>query len=313
MSVIHQRVREELSAEVWRTQIQPQNCLSRRWRSNQSLCIRSSKEERIVDAENFFRGMFETAIQPSEMLVEIRIPSSPAAGSGFEEVALRKGDFAIVSVAAWLVVGNDNVCTSARVVLGSVGPKPVRCLEVEANLTGRAVNAAVVTTAANAIPEHLIESDSLECQPRLSAAHRPSAHTTRSDRGVAGREKGGTMTKVRTIINGRRAEFETEPRQSLADAIRNEIGLTGTHLGCEHGVCGACTVLLDGEAVRSCLMLAVQAEGASITTIEGISLPHSGLTELQAAFRARHALQCRILHARHGPSVACIVCHKSDR
>ena len=123
--------------------------------------IRSSKEERIVDAENFFRGMFETAIQPSEMLVEIRIPSSPAAGSGFEEVALRKGDFAIVSVAAWLVVGNDNVCTSARVVLGSVGPKPVRCLEVEANLTGRAVNAAVVTTAANAIPEHLIESDSL--------------------------------------------------------------------------------------------------------------------------------------------------------
>ena len=100
------------------------------------------------------------------------------------------------------------------------------------------------------------------------------------------------MTRTTLTINGRRAQFDTEPRQSLADAIRNELGLTGTHLGCEHGVCGACTILLDGEAVRSCLMLAVQVEDASITTIEGVSLPHAGLTELQTAFRARHALQC---------------------
>ena len=102
------------------------------------------------------------------------------------------------------------------------------------------------------------------------------------------------MTAPRTVnltVNGRPARFVTEPRQSLADALRGELGLTGTHLGCEHGACGACTVLLDGEAVRGCLMLAVQAEGASITTIEGVS-PPTGLSKLQNCFRENHALQC---------------------
>jgi carbon-monoxide dehydrogenase small subunit len=80
-------------------------------------------------------------------------------------------------------------------------------------------------------------------------------------------------------------------RSSLADCLRHELGLTGTHLGCEHGVCGACTILVDGDAVRSCLMLAVQAEGAEIVTIEGLSDDHA-LSPLQTAFRKHHALQC---------------------
>lgn len=102
------------------------------------------------------------------------------------------------------------------------------------------------------------------------------------------------MTEPRTIsltVNGRPVRISAEPRQSLADALRGELGLTGTHLGCEHGVCGACTVLLEGEAVRGCLLLAVQAEGADITTIEGIS-PPAGLSKLQNCFRDHHALQC---------------------
>jgi len=78
---------------------------------------------------------------------------------------------------------------------------------------------------------------------------------------------------------------------SLADCLRDTLGLTGTHLGCEHGVCGACTVIVDGAAVRSCLMLAVQAEGAQVITVEGLSREDS-LTPLQAAFRKHHALQC---------------------
>ena len=92
-------------------------------------------------------------------------------------------------------------------------------------------------------------------------------------------------------VNGRSVEVEVEPRMSLADCLRDELRLTGTHIGCEHGVCGACTVIVDGEAVRSCLMLAVQAEGSSIVTVEGLSR-EDRLTPLQTAFRKHHALQC---------------------
>ena len=101
------------------------------------------------------------------------------------------------------------------------------------------------------------------------------------------------MTKcdVRLTVNGRAAVMAVEPRTSLAEALRTELDLTGTHLGCEHGVCGACTVLLEGQAVRGCLVLAVQAEGAVITTIEGVS-PERGLSALQECFRRQHALQC---------------------
>jgi len=76
--------------------------------------------------------------------------------------------------------------------------------------------------------------------------------------------------RVTMTVNGQQRHLLAEPRQSLAEALRNELDLTGTHLGCEHGVCGACTVLLEGEPIRGCLMLAVQAEGAAITTIEGV-------------------------------------------
>jgi aerobic-type carbon monoxide dehydrogenase small subunit (CoxS/CutS family) len=92
-------------------------------------------------------------------------------------------------------------------------------------------------------------------------------------------------------VNGKAVTVDVEPRMHLADCLRHGLGLTGTHVGCEHGVCGACTVIVNGEAVRSCLMLAVQAEGAKITTVEGLSRDE-GLSPLQAAFRKHHALQC---------------------
>ncbi|MEE2760881.1 MAG: (2Fe-2S)-binding protein [Pseudomonadota bacterium] len=96
---------------------------------------------------------------------------------------------------------------------------------------------------------------------------------------------------IKFEINGAMTEVDVEPRQSLADCLRDTLGLTGTHLGCEHGVCGACTVIVEGEAVRSCLMLAVQADGESIVTVEGLS-DDEALTPLQDAFRKNHALQC---------------------
>lgn len=100
-----------------------------------------------------------------------------------------------------------------------------------------------------------------------------------------------TTVPVTFAINGRRVEFMVEPRRTLADAIRDDLGLTGTHLGCEHGVCGACTVLVDGQPARSCLLLAVQAEGTEVTTIEGLAggdEPHP----IQQAMREAHGFQC---------------------
>src|SRR5579872_1654764 len=97
---------------------------------------------------------------------------------------------------------------------------------------------------------------------------------------------------VKFEVNGKPVEVEVEPRLTLADCLRHKLRLTGTHVGCEHGVCGACTVLVDGAAVRSCLMLAVQAEGAKVTTIEGLNSADGELTPLQSAFRKNHALQC---------------------
>ncbi|MBN9049451.1 MAG: (2Fe-2S)-binding protein [Rhizobiales bacterium] len=102
------------------------------------------------------------------------------------------------------------------------------------------------------------------------------------------------MTKlvdIRLTVNGREYQGQCEPRTLLADFLRDHLDLTGTHVGCEHGVCGACTVLFNGEAARSCLMLAVQAEGAKITTIEGLA-QGGQFHPVQKAFHENHALQC---------------------
>jgi carbon-monoxide dehydrogenase small subunit len=102
------------------------------------------------------------------------------------------------------------------------------------------------------------------------------------------------MTAKQTIqltVNGRAYERAVEVRMTLADFLRDELNLTGTHLGCEHGICGACTILFDGEAVRSCLLLAVQADGANLMTVEGLAQGEE-LHPLQRAFHENHALQC---------------------
>jgi carbon-monoxide dehydrogenase small subunit len=97
---------------------------------------------------------------------------------------------------------------------------------------------------------------------------------------------------VSTTVNGQRYTREVDARLLLSDFIRRDLGLTGTHVGCEHGVCGACTILVDGVAMRSCLMFAVQANGRQLSTVEGLALGPGRLNPLQEAFRASHALQC---------------------
>jgi len=98
--------------------------------------------------------------------------------------------------------------------------------------------------------------------------------------------------KLSFVLNGRIVEGMTEPRQLLTDFLRHEIGATGTHVGCEHGVCGVCTITIDGAPARACLTLAVQAEGCTLRTVEGLAPEQGKLGILQAAFRRHHALQC---------------------
>ena len=101
-----------------------------------------------------------------------------------------------------------------------------------------------------------------------------------------------TNRELTLTVNGREMTGWAEPRMTLADFLREVLGLTGTHLGCEHGVCGACTILVDGLSMRSCLMLAVQAEGQALTTVEGLTDLHGPLHPVQEAFSRHHALQC---------------------
>ena len=115
---------------------------------------------------------------------------------------------------------------------------------------------------------------------------------TRSMPGAVGDDAGVPEVAVRVTVNGQARAATVEPRLTLADFLRERCRLTGTHLGCEHGVCGACTVLVDGAAVRSCLVLAVQTDGAEVTTVEGLTPPDGGLSPVQQAFRDQHGLQC---------------------
>ncbi|AEA28316.1 (2Fe-2S)-binding protein [Pseudonocardia benzenivorans] len=98
--------------------------------------------------------------------------------------------------------------------------------------------------------------------------------------------------EITMVVDGERVELTVEPRHTLADVLREQCGRTGTHVGCEHGVCGACTVLVDDEPVRSCLMFAVQADGSTVRTVEGLESDDGTLHPLQEAFVAHHGLQC---------------------
>lgn len=114
--------------------------------------------------------------------------------------------------------------------------------------------------------------------------------------------------KISFSVNGERADLDVEPRRTLADALREDCGLTGTHLGCEHGVCGACTILVDGEPARACLMFAVQVDGASVSTVEGLQGTDGELHPVQEAFVACHGLQCGFCT----PGMLMSACHLLD-
>ena len=225
----------------------------------------------------------------------MRFPSWPKGhGYGFVEFARRHGDFAIASAAALLEEDANGKIKRVSLTIGGVAKMPVRMPNVEKALLGQTASEDVFRDACE-------ECRKLEA---LADVHAPANYrqhlaTVMSRRALmaahnrVGRPRMRETRKITVTINGKRYEDEeVEVRFTLADFMRQQLGLTGTHLGCEHGVCGACTILFDGYSARSCLMLAVQADGHEILTVEGIAPSETELHPLQEAFRDNHGLQC---------------------
>ena len=182
----------------------------------------------------------------------------------------RHSDFAFVCAAAQVALDEAGRCAACAIGIGGLGEFPIRLDDAAEALIGTDLSDAAMTNAVDAAMADLDIWGDLHASA-LSPAHRRSPGTARLERCAASRSGEATM-KIELSHQRRRPAAPTSSRaRRLLDCLRDDFGLTGTHAGCEHGVCGACTVLLDGEPVRSCLMFAVQADGYEITTIEGIA------------------------------------------
>ncbi len=294
------------------------------------LVVRSARGERTLQARSFFTGYLETALAPDELLVAVRIPREPPrSGSAFMEVSRRHGDFALVGVAARVTLGADGMCEAAVVVLVGVDAAPFLATEASELLVGTSLSASDLSEAARAIAARVPSQSDIHAsaayrqhaartltaralaqaagRARASAAHHEQARSHRVTAADSRREADAAARAsepakspvaatsgrraVQLCVNGAAYVHDAEPRRLLVDFLRDDLGLTGTHIGCEHGICGACTVIVNGDAVRSCLQFAVQADGAQIDTVEGLAAGGK-LHALQESFREHHALQC---------------------
>ena len=243
---------------------------------------------RELGTDGFFVTHYLTTLAPGELVVETAWPP-PTAGEGcaFEELALRAGDYAL-SMVAVVLRRVDGVARGVRIVAGAVTDRPTVLSEAAAAVEGGAVTAASARDA-GALAVRAVDPPGVD--PRL-------ARLPPGDHRDAGRASGPAclgaerMTGISLTVNGRTVTAEVEPRLLLTDFLRHRLGLTGTHVGCEHGVCGACTVRLDGVSVRGCCLLAVQADGCTVETVESLAPRTGGLSPLQEAFKRHFALQC---------------------
>jgi xanthine dehydrogenase iron-sulfur cluster and FAD-binding subunit A len=253
---------------------------------------RSIRGTRTIPAGSFTQGFLTTALDADELLTEIHLPAWPkSTGWAFQEFSRRSGDFAVVGVAAVLGLEGRGRVAHAALVFSGVGSTAVRAVEAERLMVGDIPSPELWEAAAEQAAKGLAARRSARLGGIPSAAG-PGARAAVAARGVRPREGNVTMTQVVNLtVNGQVREAVAEPRRTLADFVREDLRLTGTHIGCEHGVCGACTVIVDGVAVRSCLMLAVQVAGASVTTIEGVDAD-GRLHPLQEAFRESFSFQC---------------------
>ena len=266
-----------------------------------TVTVQGPNGTRQVEFAAFPVAFMTPAIELNELVTAVRFPAWPDGhGYGFVEFSRRHGDFAIVSAAALLT---EDARRQDHPRVGDARRHrvaPVRATEVEQALVGQTPDDKLLREACEACRKYEALDDI-----HAPASYRQHLATVMSRRALEQARarleeprqalNGQPMTETRKValtVNGKRYEAEAEVRLTLADFIRHTLGLTGTHLGCEHGVCGACTILLDGLTARSCLMLAVQADGHDITTVEGLAPSATELSPLQEAFRDNHGLQC---------------------
>ena len=255
--------------------------------------IKSAKGEREIAASEFFQGLLTTDIQADEMLVEIAFPAPGAErgllyGSG---AAARR--LCVAGVAAIVAIDAQGRCSQMRLALCGVGETPVDASAAAASLIGQPCTGEAIEAVAAEVQEHDRAIRQRPRQPRLSAAYRRCP--------CPARDRRGAFAGPRCSLNGTTSNFPStarsiaavvESRTLLSDFLRHDLVLAGTHVGCEHGVCGACTILLDGAPVRSCLMLAVQANGHELATVEGLAGSDGELHPVQQAMHDHHGLQC---------------------
>ncbi len=229
---------------------------------------RSVRGVRVVEAGDLFRGAFETALEPDELVTEAWFPAHAAAEVALVEESRRHGDFAMAGVAR----------CGQRLALFGVAATPVLAGPAD---PARGLRPSGDLEASPEFKVHLVRvlaERAMSSSAVLGPSPPPRPSPSRGEGGF--------------LVNGTARPAPSSGRRLLSDYLRGELGLTGTHVGCEHGVCGCCTVLLDGRPVRSCLMLAVQAEGHELTTIEGLAPDSAPLHPVQRAFHECHGLQC---------------------
>ena len=298
---------------------------------NATLEITGPNGPRTVSARDFFTGPFTTVLDPDELLLAAHFPiAAPYDGFAFAEQSRRHGDFALTGVVIHVRREPSGELREATLAAFGVSALPV-IQDLTPHLTAALSDlppdapaqplVRKLTDPMSALADELVDTPGdmhastayrrrlfthLAARELANAYLSAKADPVREPPGV--RPPGGSRTlsaapapsprvpahehtTTTMTVNGTQVEVTAPPRVTLADALRGQLGLTGTHLGCEHGICGMCTVLVDGQAARSCLLFASQLDGAEVLTVEGLGLP-AELHPLQQAFGRHHALQC---------------------
>jgi 2-furoyl-CoA dehydrogenase FAD binding subunit len=283
---------------------------------------------RTARARDFFTAPMTTTLGPDELLLAVHFPvATPHDGYAFAEVSRRHGDFPLAGAATHVRLAPSGDLQFATLSAFGVSGRPqfrdVTALLASAlestppNSEAALVRALTLPVAALAIelvdtPGDMHASTAYRrrlfthlAARELARAHlRAQADPVREPAGVrsspgdsrtrpapAQKRSAADRAPTNMTVNGKQVTVEVQPRVTLADALRDRLGMTGTHLGCEHGICGMCTVLVNGQAARSCLLFACQLDGAEVMTVEGLGRPGE-LHPLQQAFGRHHALQC---------------------
>ena len=237
--------------------------------------------------------MFSTALQPDEILTEIRIPEPPPrSGGAYEKLERKVGDYATAAAAAQVTLAASGVMERVGLALTNVAPVPVHAVVAERYLVGKKADGAALAEgarlAAQAATPTADRRGSVEYKREMARVLTRARSQARSR---AGGRLAMATHEIRVTVNGEAHQAQVESRLLLVHFVRETLRLTGTHIGCDTTHCGACTVLLDGVPVKSCTVLAVQADGREVQTVEGLE-KDGKLHPVQEGFWEKHGLQC---------------------